>query len=112
MSELYRDGRIICDEEGITIRNYGFPVGTKRIPYASIKGVTRRPLSRMERWRVWGSNDFRHWFNLDVSRPRKSTGFVLDTGKWTRAVITPDDVDAVGRVLDEHVGTGADRVPT
>ena len=102
MTVLYEDPRIRLDDEGISIRWYHFPFGTKRIRYDAIRSLRRRPLSYLERWRIWGSSDFRHWFNLDMSRPRKQEGIVVDVGRWTRVVLTPDDLDKVQAILESR----------
>ena len=39
MSETYDDGKVICGPDGIVIRSYYFPAGTKRVPYEKVKGV-------------------------------------------------------------------------
>jgi hypothetical protein len=104
-SVVYDDGRIICDEEGLVIRRY-YPWGAKRIPYASIKGVEQLALTgrnKVRRWRIWGSGDFVHWWNLDPSRTHKETALVLDIGHRVRPTITPDDPQAVERHLKEHL---------
>ena len=102
----YDDGRIACDADGITIRWY-YPWGAKRIPYTAIRSVERLPLTgvrRMGRGRIWGSGDFVHWWNLDPGRLRKEVALVLvlGTGATIRPTITPDDPDAVERVLRER----------
>jgi hypothetical protein len=61
--------------------------------------------------RIWGTGDFRHWFNLDVSRPRKHVALVLDVGGWVRPVITPDRPDEVQRLVQAHSGVAASAQP-
>jgi hypothetical protein len=103
---LYDDGRISCDGTGITIRWY-YPWGAKRTPYSSISGVRRLPLigpNKVRRWRIWGSGDFVHWWNLDPTRTRKTVALVLDVGRRVRPTITPDDPDAVEGILRDHTG--------
>jgi hypothetical protein len=104
---LYDDGRIACDDLAVTIRWY-YPWGPKKIPYGKIRSVERRPLTKVRgKWRIWGSGDFVHWYNLDPTRPNKETAFEIDTGGRFRPTITPDDPDAVERILADHVaGTG------
>ncbi|MFG3206441.1 hypothetical protein [Streptomyces sp. NPDC048192] len=100
----YDDGTIRCDDHGITIRRY-YPWGAKTIPYASITGIETLALTganQVRRWRIWGSGDFVHWWNLDPHRPKKDTAFVLDVGRRVRPTITPDDAAAVARILTEH----------
>jgi hypothetical protein len=99
----YDDGRILCDDQGLTIRRY-YLWGTKRIGYSSIRGVETLPLtgpSRVRKWRIWGSGDFIHWWNLDPHRPKKDTALVIDVGRRVRPTITPDDPAAVARILTE-----------
>lgn len=100
---LYDDGRIRCDETALVIRWY-YLWGAKRIPYDSIRSVRDRPLTGWKgRWRIWGSGNLRHWYNLDTGRPKKSVALVLDTGHHVRPTITPDDAPAVRRILDDHI---------
>jgi hypothetical protein len=99
---LYDDGRIACDETGLVIRRY-YPWGAKTVPYRSIRSVRQLPLSfGGRRWRLWGSGDFVHWWNLDPDRPHKDVALELDVGQRIRPTITPDDPDAVERILAEH----------
>ena len=100
---LYDDGRIACDGNGITIRWY-YLWGAKRIPYRAIRSVTERPLTRVRgRWRIWGSGDLVHWYNLDPGRTNKDVALVLDVGGRVRPTITPDEPERVRRILAEHV---------
>ena len=102
-STLYDDGRIACDDEGLTVRWY-YPWGPKRIPYRTIRSASTYPLSGVRgKWRLWGSGDFVHWYNLDGGRPGKATGIEIDKGGRIRACITPDDPAAVARIISEHV---------
>jgi len=101
---LYDDGRVACDEEGLTIGWY-YLWGHKRVPYREIRAATLFPLTRLRgKWRIWGSGDFVHWYNLDGNRPTKVTGIEIDTGRRVRPCITPDDAEAVARILTEHLG--------
>lgn len=100
----YDDGRIRCDGDALVIEGYYFPRGAKRIAYDEIRTVTRLPLGRGRRWRIWGSGDFVHWWNLDPTRPRKDAALVLDTGHHWRPTITPDDPAAVEAILTARTG--------
>jgi len=102
---LYDDGRISCDETSVRIGWY-YLWGAKRIPYTSIQSVEKLPLtgaSRMRRWRIWGSGDFVHWWNLDPDRTKKSVALVLHVGRRVRPTITPDEPETVERILREHI---------
>jgi hypothetical protein len=104
-SATYDDGSIRCDEQALSIRRY-YPWGTKRIPYTSIKSVDTLPLTglqKVRRWRLWGSGDFVHWWNLDLQRPSKSTALVIDVGRRVRPTITPDDPTEVARILTDAI---------
>ncbi len=101
---IYDDGRIACDDDALVIRWY-YLWGAKRIPYSAIKTVTELPLAgfnAVRRWRIWGSGDFIHWWNLDTSRPKKSLALVLDVGRHIRPTITPDDPGLVQQILSER----------
>jgi hypothetical protein len=101
---VYDDGLIRCDADDLVIRRY-YPWGAKRIPYTSIKGLQRLSLTganKVRKWRIWGSGDFVHWWNLDPSRTRKEVALVLDAGGRVRPTITPDDPDAVERIVEER----------
>jgi len=76
----YDDGGVACTEDALVIRRYYFPFGDKRIPYTKIEQVQRRPMAGLTgQWRIWGSGDFRHWYNLDSGRRRKTVQFVVHT---------------------------------
>jgi hypothetical protein len=107
---LYDDGKIACDETGLLIRRY-YPWGAKHIPYTSIESVRRLPI-RIRRWRLWGTGDFRHWWNLDVRRPRTTIALQINTGHWIHPTITPDDPDAVERILTDHLAVEPSAPPT
>ncbi len=99
---LYDDGRVACDENDLIIRTYYIWGSAKKIPYASIRTVTRQPLTDGSgRWRIWGSSDFIHWWNLDPARPKKQVALIIDLGKSILPSITPDDPEQVGRILRE-----------
>jgi hypothetical protein len=102
-STLYDDGRVACDDEGLLIRWY-YLWGGKRVPYEAIRSVRTFSLAPLRgKWRIWGSGDFVHWYNLDGNRPNQETGIELDAGGRCRPCITPDDVEAVVRIITEHV---------
>jgi len=99
---LYDDGRIACDDTSLIIGWY-YLWGAKRVPYGSIRSVERVSPLGVRRWRLWGSGDFVHWWNLDRGRPDKDIALVLDIGQRIRPTITPDDPETVERILTEHL---------
>lgn len=101
----YDDGGIACTEDALVIRRYYFPFGNKRIPYTKIEQVRRLPMNGLTggQWRLWGSGDFVHWYNLDSGRPNKNVKFVIQTsGGSIRPVITPNDPDSLQTALAAH----------
>lgn len=84
---------------------YYFPFGTKDIPYASLKGIRRVVMKPLRgKLRIWGTGTFRYWVNLDVRRPMKTFGFILDDGKRIKPFVTPDDPDAFEAVVRDRAG--------
>ncbi len=103
MSAAYEDKYITCDDEGVRVRAYYFPWGSKVIPYSSIRALDRFPLTAWRgKARIWGSGDLRHWANLDPGRPKKSVGFFLDVGRRVVPFLTPSDPDAFEAVVRAH----------
>ena len=102
MAVLYEDRRIVCDDDAITIHSYYFPMGSRRIPYITIRTFEEIPIGLFTgQLRIWGTGDLRHWFHLDPKRPMKTRALVVDTGQLVKAVITPDDIDRVAAILKE-----------
>jgi hypothetical protein len=87
----------------LTIHRYFFPSGgDKRVPYTKIRGVEERALGPVTgQWRIWGMGFPPYFFHLDGDRPKKTRAIALDVGGVIRPTITPDDVDAVLKVLRE-----------
>jgi hypothetical protein len=100
---LYDDGRIACDDQGLIIRWY-YPWGAKKLRYPSIRSVEKRSLRPVRgRWRLWGSGDFVHWYNLDLGRREKNVALELHTDGRIVPTITPDDPNAVERIVKERL---------
>jgi hypothetical protein len=103
MSETYDDGLVQLDRRAITLRRYHFPSGTsKLIALDKIRGYKAESLGMfMQRFRIWGSSDFRRWLPLDVQRPLKSTLITLDVpGTWPSPAFTPARPDEFTALLD------------
>jgi hypothetical protein len=101
---LYDDGKIACDDRSLIIRWY-YLWGAKKIPYTSIRSVEHLSPLGVRKWRIWGSGDFIHWWNLDRSRPKKELALVIDTGRRIHPTITPDNPRAVDRILTEQIAS-------
>lgn len=91
---------MICSDVEIVVKNYYVWFRPKAIAYGEIREVEQFALETFNgKHRIWGSSDFRHWFNLDRGRAKKSTGFAIDVGKRWIPTITPDDPDAMADLL-------------
>lgn len=100
---FYDDGLIQLDREALTLRRYHFPSGTaKVIPLSSIRSYKAEPLGNLvNRFRIWGSSDFRRWLPLDVRRPLKGTMITVDVGARLSPAFTPAEPDAFVALLNE-----------
>lgn len=102
MSILYEDKYLICDDDAITIKEYFFPFGSKRISYSSIKKMEEFPLTLMGgKFRIWGMGLEPKWFHLDWERPNKKNAILLDTGEFIKSALTPKAHDTVLAILQE-----------
>jgi hypothetical protein len=100
----YDDGLIQLDHAAITLRRYHFPSGTSKvIALDTINGYQAEALGMfMQRFRIWGSSDFRRWLPLDVQRPFRSRLITLDVpGTWPSPAFTPARPDEFTALLDE-----------
>lgn len=107
MSDTYGDRWIELTDDEIVIRGYYFPWGTKRIPYADVRHITRVQLGAFNgRGRIWGTANPGVWASLDPRRPTKRIGFLIDHGRGVTPLITPDDPDAAEAAFDAHLPPG------
>ncbi|PKL74793.1 MAG: hypothetical protein CVV27_18690 [Candidatus Melainabacteria bacterium HGW-Melainabacteria-1] len=102
MSILYEDKYLVCDDDAITIKEYFFPFGSKRILYNKIKKVSEQDLGVFSgRYRIWGMDLSPYWYHLDFERPKKRRAIALDTGELIKPTLTPEQHDMVLAVLKE-----------
>lgn len=108
MTDNYNDGTIVCGPDALEIRWYYFPFGSKVVPYGQIKGLQRIEIRGVlsGKWRIWGTGNFRYWANLDVRRPKKRAGFVVDVGRRISPIVTPDDPDAFESAIRSRTSFG------
>ena len=100
----YDDGLVQLDRAAVTLRRYHFPSGTSKvIALGTIRGYKAEALGMfIQRFRIWGSSDFRRWLPLDVQRPFKSTLITLDVpGTWPSPACTPAHPHEFTELLDE-----------
>jgi hypothetical protein len=106
-SDLYRDRWIACTTDGVDVRGYYFPWGTKHISYASIRSVRRVDMGLVRgRLRIWGTANPRYWASLDPGRPKKTIGLVIDLDRFVSPLLTPDDPARVEAVIRAHANLG------
>ena len=104
MNATYDDGLVQLDRAAITLRRYHFPSGTSKvIALDTIRGYKAESLGVFkQRFRIWGSSDFRRWLPLDVQRPIRSTLITLDIpGTCPSPAFTPSRPDEFTALLDE-----------
>jgi len=111
----YEDRRITIEDGTLSIGAYYFPWGTKRIPLAAVRSVTRIAMRGFGgKGRVWGTANPGYWANLDPRRPTKDIAFVVDAGRRVKPFVTPDDPDAFAAALQAAgvtVTDGGDAAP-
>lgn len=104
MSVLYEDEYVTCDDDAITIHQYYFPFGSKRIPYSSIQKFEEMEMSLWDGGlRIWGMGLAPYWFHLDLQRPQKNRCIAIDFGELIKAIITPADHHTVFQILRQKV---------
>ena len=104
MSDEYHDSLITSNADGIAIRGYYIPWGTKHIPYDSIRSMQRVNMGWLTgRARLWGTSNLGRWAHFDHRRASKTVGFDLDIGGPVRPLLTPDDPDAFERAVRMHL---------
>lgn len=111
MTIFYEDERVICDDEGISIKGYYKPIEDtdKKILYSQINSIKQQKLNLLAGLsQIWGkANDMLrgntdtrpYWSSLDFKRIFKSKAIVIDEGNFTKSVITPENVDKVFKIL-------------
>jgi hypothetical protein len=100
---LYRDENLEISESGITIFHYYFPFGKpKKIAWSEIKEFKRQPLTVfVGKYRAWGMGFQLYWFNMG-DRLDKKEFISIDTGKLIKSAVTPNDVNRVFELIQQH----------
>lgn len=106
---LYQDRWITCTAQDLRIGGYYFPfVSRKRVPYNKIVGVEAVAMGAFSgKLRIWGTARPDRWAHLDPKRPSKETGLVVDTGRYVKPFITPDDPERVKQIIEDHLPPAA-----
>jgi len=104
MSVLYEDKYLIIDDHALTIKNYFFPMGAKRIAFEQVKTVKAEPLTLLNgKFRLWGMGLEPKWFHFDLERMGKKHCLILDIGEFMKPAITPKSHDTVLEILQEKI---------
>lgn len=99
----YEDTTVVLDDAGVTIKNYGRPGSTRTIDYSDIRRAELIDLGfGTGRYRLVGISPgrLRTFFHWDLERAHKPVAISLDTGRWLRRAITPDDPERVLAILE------------
>jgi hypothetical protein len=101
---LYKDNSISITDQDITIRTYYFPSGqSKVIAWRDIKSISVQPLTLTNgKYRMWGMGLRPYWFNSDW-RANKRFMFVINTGHFIKAAMTPDDFEAAKKAIETKI---------
>lgn len=95
--QRYEDEVVRIDESEVLIKSYGLPGRSRTVPRGSIGStevIELGPFSGKYRLVGFGFRRPRYFFHWDSGRSRKTHGIALDTGRFVRPVITPDDHQA------------------
>jgi len=101
---MYDDNLIEIIDGCIRLKNYYFPFLTsKTVRLDQIMRIDLyKPSGRTGSWRLWGTGDFRTWFPLDISRPKRDLIFIMTLRrKWIRVGFTVENSDRVQMILRE-----------
>lgn len=104
MRTLYQDGSILITDLAITISDYYFPTGNaKVIPWSDVKSVTLKKMGVLNgKYRAWGMGLGPVWF-YNEWRAKKDFLFIVDTGKIIKSALTPDDVEAAKKAIEQKI---------
>lgn len=113
MTIIYEDERVICDEEGITIKGFYQPIGDdKKILYADINSLKIKKINPFAGLsQIWGNGDSslqgskdtnHYWFAFDFKRLFKNKAIIIDDGSLIKSATTPENVERVFQILQER----------
>ena len=102
----YEDETIELDNEGVRIKNYRGPGDSKYVPYNRIQDFEVFEVGFWTgRHRLVGIPMGRphNWFHWNRKRSNKNIAIGLETGRWIRPTIVPDDALAVQEILQAKI---------
>jgi len=103
MPSHYQDKLVELTDDAITFHHYYFPFGDRSVPFKQIEHIEVTSVPPMtERWRLWGTGDFRTWFPLDMKRPKRDRIFIASLrGSHLRIGFTVEDSAQVEAILKD-----------
>ncbi|RMD99565.1 MAG: hypothetical protein D6812_11290, partial [Deltaproteobacteria bacterium] len=78
MRTIYDDWWVTITTWAIGIKGYAPFRPLFVIPFSRLRGIEVVPLSRWQRWQLYGTHDGRIWWTPDRRRFRKERGILLD----------------------------------
>ena len=99
---LYQDGLIEIRKDVLILKNYYYPSkSSKSIKINDIeKTEMKKPTIISGKWRIQGTGDFRTWYPLDISRPKRDKIFIIIyKNKWIRSGFTVENSKRVEEIF-------------
>ncbi|MGB4324394.1 MAG: hypothetical protein WBJ33_03965 [Candidatus Nanopelagicales bacterium] len=92
MANIYQDSTVTLTDSQLTLPRYYFPLGAKKaIPLSEVVGVTEFDMTWFwGKLRIWGTTNPKYWMPLDLGRPKKSVGFIVNVGGRISPAFSPD----------------------
>jgi hypothetical protein len=99
---LYQDSLVEIKEGSMILKNYYFPLmSSKNILFKDIGRIEiKEPTLMSGKWRIQGTGDFKTWYALDSSRPKRDKIFlIIYKNKWMRSGFTVEDSKKVEEIF-------------
>jgi len=92
MATLYQDSTATLTDTELVLPRYYFPLGTKKVVDLSlVQHVTEFDMTWVwGKLRIWGTTNPKYWMPLDLGRPKKSVGFIVNLGGHISPAFSPD----------------------
>jgi hypothetical protein len=89
---MYQDSTVTLTDSVLVLSHYYFPLGRKKvIPLTAIHGVDQFDMTWLRgKLRIWGTTNPKYWMPLDLGRPKKSVGFIVNLGGHISPAFSPD----------------------
>ena len=101
---IYSDKLVTITDDEIIFEGYYFPGGKKKIVrFDNIDGiVVEKPTIWNGKWRLQGTGNFKTWYPMDKSRPKRDRIFLVRLkNQWVNIGFTVEDGTRVEKILKE-----------